>query len=195
MNIFERAKSIIVTPKTEWVVIENENTTSQQLLTKYLLLLALIPAIASFIGYSFVGISLGKLGHIGGGVGFGLRQAIIAYASSIISTYLAAWVINFLAASFSSEKNFDKAFQLVVYAYTPTMIAGVFLIFPALSVIQLIAGLYGLYILYLGLHPMMRTPEDKKPIYFVVSLLVMIVVSFAISSIFAAIFVTTHMWR
>ena len=56
----------------------------------------------------------------------------------------------------------------------------------------MVAGIYGLYILYLGLKPMMKTPEDKQPIYFLISLLVIIMVSIAISAIFAAIFVTKY---
>lgn len=54
MNIFERAKNILITPGKEWSVIENEDANSSHVLT-YLLLLALIPAICSLIGFGFIG--------------------------------------------------------------------------------------------------------------------------------------------
>lgn len=192
MNLFERVKQIIISPKSEWQTIDSENTPAQTLLFKYLLVLALIPAVASFIGFGIMETSYGKIIHIGGSIEIGIRQGIISYVSTIFAVYLASWVIGFLAPSFGSEKNFGRAFTLVVYSYTPSLVAGVVLIFPALAFIQLLAGIYGLYILYLGLKPMMKTPDDKQPIYFLISLLVIILVSIAISAIFAAIFVTRY---
>ena len=192
MNLFERVKQIIISPKTEWQTIDSEDTPAQELLFKYLLVLALIPAAATFIGFGVIGVSYGEVIHVEGAIGAGIRQGIISYASTIFAVYLASWVIGFLAPSFGSEKNFGRAFTLVVYSYTPSLVAGVVLIFPALAFIQMVAGIYGLYILYLGLKPMMKTPEDKQPIYFLISLLVIIMVSIAISAIFAAIFVTKY---
>jgi len=62
MNLVDRAKNILITPKTEWEVIKNEQTTTADLFTKYVLILALIPVIATFIGQSLIGISLGPFG-------------------------------------------------------------------------------------------------------------------------------------
>jgi hypothetical protein len=43
-----------------------------------------------------------------------------------------------------------------------------------------LAGLYGLYLLYLGLPKLKKTPADKHVGYFVVSLLVIIVLNIVI---------------
>ena len=64
MNLVERAKKIILQPKTEWVVIEQESIQPAQLVSSYLIPLALIPAIASFIGYGFIGIEVPFFGHV-----------------------------------------------------------------------------------------------------------------------------------
>lgn len=184
MTTFERAKRIIVSPRTEWLFIKQ--TDDQKQTIAYLLTLAAIPAIANFIGYGFWGASLGKWGHITGSIGFGIRQGIGSYATDISSVFLTALVVNFLAPSFSSTKNFSKALQLVVYSYTPTLIGGIFLVIPHVSILQVLAGLYGLYILYVGLEPMMQTPMHQKPIYFVVTLLVLIILSFVTTSIIGA---------
>ena len=45
-----------------------------------------------------------------------------------------------------------------------------------LAIIGGLFGLYGIYLWYLGLGPMKKTPEDKKVVYLIVSILVMIVV-------------------
>ena len=57
MNVVERAKRIILTPKAEWEVIAGETPTIQELYTKYVMILAAIPAVAGFIGFSLVGIA------------------------------------------------------------------------------------------------------------------------------------------
>jgi len=50
MEIFERVKAILFNPKEEWTVIEAENEPHINVLTKYLLILALIPTLAFFAG-------------------------------------------------------------------------------------------------------------------------------------------------
>jgi hypothetical protein len=175
MNIIERAKQIILKPKDEWVAIDQESTSVKDLVTGYLLPLALIPTAASLIGYGF----FFKFHSLG----FGVKYAILYFVTYIGGALLTAWVIDALASSFGSTKDFRKAVQLVVYSYTPMMVAGVVMIFPALSPIMLLAGLYSLYLLYMGFKPLMKTPDDKVMTYFVVSLVVMVVVFFVISTI------------
>ncbi len=178
MNIIDRVKNILISPKTEWEVIEKETTEIPKLLTGYLLLLAIIPAVANFIGFALV-MSWFNLG---------IRQAIMGYVSPIIAVFVAAFVINLLADSFGSKKDFRRAFQLVMYSYTPAIVAGVFMIIPSLGILASLAGLYGLYLLYIGMKPMMQTPDEKVTGYFVVSLLVMIVASLVVGVILSALF-------
>ena len=37
MNLVDRAKNILITPKTEWEVIKNESSSVQQIITGYVL--------------------------------------------------------------------------------------------------------------------------------------------------------------
>jgi hypothetical protein len=157
------------------------DTSVADLISRYLFPLALIPAIASLIGYGF----FFKFHSLGFGIKFGILY-LITYVSGALIT---AWVIDALATSFGSTKDFRKALQLVVYSYTPMMVAGVVMIFPALSPIMLLAGIYSLYIMYLGFKPLMKTPDDKVMTYFIVSLVVLIVVYFVISTILTRIIV------
>ena len=189
MNLINRAKSILLSPKTEWTVIEPEQTDVKTLTLNYLLPLALIPAIAGFIGFGLIGQNV--LGMHIGSAGYGLRYAIVSLVSTIGGAFLTAYIIDLLAPSFGSEKNFLQSFKLVVYSYTPMMVAGVFLIIPALGILATLAGLYGLYLLYIGLQPMKKTPDDKKTTYFVVSLIVVIIGSVVLSAILSSIFITS----
>jgi len=193
MNILDRVKNIILNPKEEWKVIEQETTSTEKLVTGYLLILALLPAIGNLIGYWLVGYRAAYVGYVGGSFGFGLRQAVTAYVTPVVAVFVAAFVINMLANSFGSKKDFRRAMQLVVYSYTPALVAGIIMIIPTLGIIATLAGLYGLYLLYIGLKPMMETPDNRVTAYFVVSLLVMIVVSIVVGVIFSGIFVGSTM--
>jgi len=183
MNIVDRAKNILLKPKNEWNVIDQETTSGTVLVITYLVPLALIPAIAAFIGYGLFGVSI-----FGPSISWGFKQAIISFVSTIAGVYISACIINFLAPNFGSTKDFRKAMQLVVFSYTPIMIAGVFQAIPALSILAIL-GLYGLYLLYIGIKPMMKTPDDKVGVYFLVSLLVIIAVYFIIALILTKILI------
>ncbi|MDR0812268.1 MAG: YIP1 family protein [Paludibacter sp.] len=184
-KIIQRIKNILLSPKTEWTVIEGENAPHAKVTMGYLLVLALIPAVAALIGWGFV-VRYSSFG-------FGIMHALTQFITMIGGAYLTAFVIDMLAPNFGSQKNFNKAFELVAYAYTPALVGGIFYIVPALSFLASLASIYSLVLLYMGLAPMMKTPDDKKTSYFIVSLLVMvaafILLGIVLGAILGAIFV------
>lgn len=190
MDIIKRAKDILVTPKTAWHTIAEENQNQLVILTTYLIPLALIPALASFIGYGLIGHNVMGI-HIGS-VGFGLRQAILSFISSLGGVYLSAWVISLLSPKFEQAKDFNRAFQLVSYSYTPIFVAGILLIIPSLSIVATLAGLYGLYLLYQGMTPILQTPDDKRNTFFIVSLLSIIVASILVTTLLSALIIKPY---
>lgn len=185
MNIIERIKNILLNPKPEWQVIESEKEPHVKVLTNYVLPLALIPAIAAFVGYGLIGYSV--FGVKFASISFGVRQAISQYITMVGGVYLTAFVIDLLAPSFQAKKDLNQAFSLVAYAYTPMFIGGIFNILPSLSWLAFLCGLYGLYLLFVGLQPMTQVSAEKRTSYFVVSLVVMIAVSIVLGMILSAI--------
>jgi len=186
MNLIDRVKNILITPKTEWEVIKNEQTTTSDLFTKYVLILALIPVIATFIGQSLIGISLGPFGSYKIPVSNGLTYAVVYYILSVLGVYLVAFIIDALAPSFGSTKNMDASLKVAVYSYTAAWIAGIFGIIPILGILGIL-GLYSLYLMYLGLKIVKDTPQDKLVGYLVVVIIIAIVIFFVIRMIVEAI--------
>jgi Yip1 domain len=180
MNLIDRAKNILLSPKTEWEVINTEEATPMSLLTSYVIPMALIGAVASFIGYGFVGLNI--LGVKIGGMQWGIAQGVMAFVGTIASYFISSYVIDALAPSFASEKNINKSAQLVAYASTAAWVAAIFNIMPALGILAIV-GLYSIYLFYLGLTPMKNTPEDKKIVYMIVSALVIIVCTMVVGFI------------
>jgi len=181
MNLVERAKNIIVTPKTEWDAVSAEEPNIQQILLGYVLPLALIPTIAVIIGWGVIGIFGFK------SFTYGIAMGLVQLINAFLSVLVAGFVIDLLAPSFGSQKNMGRAVQLVAYSMTPIWIAGILNILPSIGWLAGLIGLYGLYLMYLGLAPLMKTPEDKKVGYLVVSIIILIVVYFVIAAILTAI--------
>ena len=190
--MFTRVKEILTAPKKEWAVIEGENTPHAKLFIGYVLPLSLIPAVAAFIGYGLLGYSAFGV-HIHS-MSWGIRQAVVQWITMTGGIYLTAFVVNFLAENFGAKKDFDRAFSLVAYSYTPMLVGGIFHILPSLSILASLAGLYGLYILYIGMQPMMKAPADKNTVYFVVSLIATIVVTAVVSAVMGAILLSSHLF-
>jgi hypothetical protein len=181
MNIVDRAKNIIMTPKTEWTAIAAEEPNVGQIISGYVIPLALIPAIAAMLGYGLIGRGMAS------SFTMGIAMAIIGFVVALGGVYLTAYVIDMLAPNFGSQKNFGRAMQLVAYSYTPAWVAGILNIIPVLGVLVLVASIYGLYLMYLGFPHTMKTPDEKVVVYMVVSIVVLIVVYFVLTALLTAI--------
>lgn len=186
MNLVERAKNVLFSPKPEWEVIKNEPMTVSQIFTQYAVILAAIPAIAGFIGYSIIGVSTYIVSYKVPIVD-GLIWAILTYVLSLVGVYLVAFIADALAPNFGGTKDMTASVKAVAFAYTAFWVGGIFSIVPALSFLSLIAGLYSLYLLYLGLKTLKNVPAEKFSGYFVVVIIVTIVVYIVIGIITSAV--------
>ncbi|MDD5363854.1 MAG: Yip1 family protein [Gallionellaceae bacterium] len=176
MNLIERAKNIVLQPKAEWGVIAGETTSTGDLYKSYVAPLAAIGPVASFIGLSLIGASVPFLGTIRVPLLSGLSMAIVSFVMALVGVFVIALVINALAANFGGEKDQAQALKAAAYSFTPAWLAGVLHLIPSLGVLVLLASLYGVYLLYLGLPVLMKAPEDKALPYTVVVVVCAIVV-------------------
>ena len=151
-KLADRIKALLLTPQTEWKVIEHEHDTLFDLLIGYVAILAAIPEVAHFIGQSFIGGYTPIVPN--------LVRAVIVYLVAFAMVYIIAGVIDLLAPRFGGEKNFANAVKLSAYSHTPLWLAGIFLLIPGLNFL-LILGLYGFYLLRVGLPMLMKVPNDK----------------------------------
>jgi hypothetical protein len=134
MELFKRVKAILLTPHAEWSVIAQEKSDASALFIRYVAILALIPALARFIGTSLIGWYAPILSSLAG--------ALATYVSAFAVVYILALIIDVLAPRFGAQKDFARAVKLAVYSSTPVWIAGIFLLVPGLSFL-VILGLHG----------------------------------------------------
>ena len=186
MDLVQRAKNICLSPATEWAVIEAEPATTQGLLMEYAAPLAAIGAIAGFVGNAFIGTTIfGSTFRTP--IVTALIGAVFSFGMALVMCFVLSLIIDALAPTFAGQKNQIQALKLAVYAYTPAWIAGVLHIIPVLGILSIFAALYGIYLLYLGIPRLMKSPQDKAVPYTVVVLVCAIVIGFVVAIISGAI--------
>jgi hypothetical protein len=164
MNPAMRAKAMLADPSAEWARIERESGDPAFLLSRYVAILALVPALFGFIGACVVGTFVPGAGLMRApwfDAGFG---AIILYVESFIAVFVLAFIINIAAPLFGGKKDFDAALKLAVYSFTPAWLVGIFLLMPGLRFLVLTA-FYGAYVLATGLPRLMKAPKTQSALY------------------------------
>src|SRR5688572_8444259 len=180
-KLVARVKAILMTPKTEWPVIASEPATVADLYKNYIVVLAAIPAIAGFIKGSLIGYS-GFGVHVRTPFGMGLTTAIVTYLLTLGLAYVLALIVDALAPTFGGQKNPVQALKVVAYSYTASWVASIALVLPVIGWLVAIAGgIYGIYLLYLGLPATMKAPQEKAVGYTVVTIILAILLGWVVA--------------
>jgi hypothetical protein len=164
-GLVERIKSLLWMPKTEWPVIASESTSIGQLYSGYVMPMAGFAAVMSFIRMSIVGVNLPFGGTIRTPLAAGLSSAVLAFVLGLIGLYLVGLIINMLAPGFGGQRNQRQALKTAAYAFTPAWLGTALTFLPLGPLLQLVAGTYGIYVLYLGLPVMMRAKRKRASGY------------------------------
>jgi hypothetical protein len=184
MNLVDRVQSILLRPRITWLAIDEEPADAASIYKNYVMILALIPAVASFIGLSLVGIGAF-------GVSFrvpivsGLANMVVGYVMSLLMVFVLALIIDAMAPTFDGTRSPVGALKLSAYSSTAAFVGGIFSLLPSLSVIGALAALYGVYLLYIGLPVLMKCPQDKAVPYTAVVVICAIVGGFVIAWVLA----------
>lgn len=184
MEIVDRVKNVLLQPKTEWAAIEPEQTDPRTLYTRYIAIVAIIPAAVSLIAMALF---VGPFG-VRVGLGAALASAVVQYVLSLVMVFVLAFIADILAPSFDGHRNLNQALKLTAYAMTPVWVAGVFIIVPRVGWLLSFLGIvYSLYLFFLGTPLLMKVPGQKAIGYTVVVVMAAIIVSIAIGMIGASI--------
>ncbi|HTZ70068.1 MAG TPA: Yip1 family protein [Acetobacteraceae bacterium] len=181
--IVARAKAIILTPATEWRVIDMEVETPASLYRNYIMILAAIGPICSFLhgvlfGYGAFGFSYHP------SVVSALVSAAVSYAITLAMVFVMALIIDALAPTFQGQKSQIQALKLVAYASTASWLAGIFHLLPGTGLLAIL-GLYSAYLFWTGLPVMMKSPPEKTLPYTLVIIVVAVVLAVVIAPITA----------
>jgi hypothetical protein len=183
-KVIHRARSLLVSPRTEWPMIAAERATVTDLYRDYIMIVAAVPPVCQFIktsilGYAWHGFRVYRLG-----IGQGLTAAIVEYIVSLIAVYVVAVVIEALAPTFAGQPDRVQALKVAGYSYTASWVAGCAQILPGLYALFALAGaIYSIFLLYLGLPGTMKVLPERAGGYAAVTAIIALAVGWIIAQI------------
>jgi hypothetical protein len=92
----------------------------------------------------------------------GLALMLMLFISAVFCLSVVALIINALAPTFAGQRDLRQAIKVAAYSLTPACLSSFLALAPIpATLLQLLAGVYGTYVLYLGLPVLMRSPHEK----------------------------------
>ena len=164
MDSIVRTASLLVDPPAGWTRVEKEPGDVIFLLSGYVSILGLVPALSRFIGASLIGVVVPGGEVVREPIFDGAFIAIFGYVATFAQVLLVALLIDVLAPRFGGQRSFAGALNLAVYSFTPAWLAGIFLLLPGLRFLGFTA-LYGVYLLAMGLPIVMKSPPERTKRY------------------------------
>ena len=190
--LIARVKNMVLTPKTEWPIVEREPTSIGQLYFSYVAPLALLAAVLAFIHVTLIGVHLPFGGTIRQPFATGLMSLVMTLVGAFIGLLIVGLVINVLAPTFDGVRDLRQAVKTAAYAFTPAWLGSLFGLLPAFStLLQLAADCYAVYVLYLGLPVMMHGKQEKAAGYTATVVVCTIVLGFVVGAVMAGVGIAT----
>lgn len=172
-----RVQHVLKDPVGVWDTIRNETPNPKALLTDYVLPLAAAAAIAQFIKTAVIGVSIPFMGTFRVSADSALVDSLLYIVITVLGLFIFSFVFANLAPKFLGSANQPRAFQLLAYASTASMVGGVLSLVPIVGWLLMYGFLlYGIYTFYQGITPMLEVPQEKRAVFFGTSLLCMIVI-------------------
>lgn len=196
MSIVQRAKNIIIKPADEWNVIASEPATIGGLFTGYAAPLALIPLVSTILFTGLLGISALDMMGLGSGMPTGLMaiasSAVVDFIVSLVMLFVMAMIVKRVSPSFNGNSDKVQAMKLMTYASTPSWVVALVSWIPFLGAfLGLGAIVYVVYLIYVGLHPVLGVPKEKVASFTVVIVVIYVVLALIIAGIAAGLLFST----
>ncbi|WP_293677248.1 Yip1 family protein [uncultured Phenylobacterium sp.] len=157
-----RALRMLVTPSRTWDAIAAEPADARGLLPRYVAPLAAIPAICGIVGPLQFGFNIANVGVVMSPLGLVLG-AVAGYLLTFVALLAAAVLVDWTGAAFGGSRDRARALELVAYAATASWIGGAAELYPSLGLaVGILAAVYCLYTLYLGITPMLGVPDERR---------------------------------
>lgn len=184
MSMFNRAKNVLTSPKTEWPIIGAEPATTGGLMV-YAAILSGIAQLCGIVGGLLMTGAMGSMGMAGGlGTSFLIASAVVGWLIGLAIIFVMSLIAGALAPSFDGRKDNLAALKLLVYAGTAVWVFSFLSIIPVLGSIAAIVGfVYAIYLIYLGAPHTVGVPAGKAGGYAAVIVIIWLILYFVLSAI------------
>ena len=155
---------LLYEPAAAWQEINNDNQSVIAIYFRFVLLVALIPPLAAFIGATYVGWSIGSREVMKLTSASALQLSISAYLAILLGVYLLSQFIYWMAITYGAKVSINKCFALASYSCFPLFLVSLVSVYPILwlDMLLTLAGIaLAVRLLYLGTPIMMGIDQDR----------------------------------
>lgn len=152
-------------PNHAWRNIRDEEAEHPRHYLAHLVLLALIPVIALYVGTTQVGWSLVEDEKVMLQPTSALQLCVLFYCSILIGSALMGGVIRWMSRSFDARPTLNQCIGFAAYTATPLFVAGLGALYPSrwLAVaVLLLASAYSTFLLFIGISTFMRLKDEQQ---------------------------------
>lgn len=122
------------------------------------------------------------------GIVEGFSSSFFQILAQVLSVGVGAYIADALSPKFGGQSNYHNTVRWLAFTAGLGLLASVLVFIPFVGTLaSLVAGLYGLYILYQGTSEMTGVPQEKRLVFVIVCFLVMLVLSFVFTAVFGTI--------
>jgi len=190
-HVVRHVVGLFTNPKAAWAAIRDHRYSVVECYTRHTLIMALIPAVAGFVGTTQIGWQIGTPDPVMLTVASAGRIAVLYYLAMLVVVYSVGRVIHWLGKSYAANRPFPQCLALASFTATPLFLIGIMQLYPILW-LNLIIGLpalgYTVYIFYTGVPIVMEMPEERA--FFFSSA----VMAFGLVALVAMLAVTAMLW-
>ncbi|MDE1463947.1 Yip1 family protein [Spartinivicinus poritis] len=154
---------LFTTPQQEWRLIRNESNSVSKIYLTHVLLLAAIPAICGYIGFTQVGWSVGTDKLVKLTEANAASMALLGYMAMLAGIFVMGCFIQWMAKTYHANTTLSQTIVFAAYTATPLFLTGLGALLPNvwLNLFLVIAGAsYATYLLYTGIPVMMKVPKE-----------------------------------
>ena len=182
---------LLLNPTQEWRVIKENKKSVKACYTELVLILALIPPFAGFIGTTQIGWQIGWSDPIRLTAPSALLIAVFYYIAILVAVFLVGKAIHWMASTYGASPTLSECVQLAAFTAVPLLLMGVMQFYPLLW-LNFLVGLgalaYTVYLLYSGVPIMMGISQERGFLFSSA------VLTFGLVSLVAMLAITVILW-
>lgn len=172
MSILQHTLGILFRPQSEWKAIRDDKSSFVQVFISHVPLLALIPSVCAYIGVTQVGWTVAQGDPIRLTPASAASLCALTYVALLAAIYLLGEFINWMSKTYGvkddDERRHYEGTALAVYISTPTLLAGISLLYPELWLVTAVIGIatvYSVYLIYQGIPILMNISKEQAFMY------------------------------
>ena len=162
--LLKHVLGILLEPKKEWQAIRAEDKSILACYLEYVIILALIPPFAGFVGTTYIGWQIGWGEPVKLTTASALPIAILYYFAILVAVFVVGKAIHWMATTYGAKPTLAQCVKLAAFTATPLLLLGLMQFYPVLWVnflVGLVAVAYTVYLLYSGVPIMMGISQER----------------------------------